>query len=393
MFRTTRAARFGVALVVGAAAALSAVPSFAAATVDPPVAGVHASATASGPVDIATLELWFAPADVFSPLGADEFAAAAAAVEPLIEATFAPRTDSIPAAPFGGFVVIGERTAVYDAYAAIVAAVQGAVPRLRPAQLVGLGAPEQCAAKERQLSSGAVAEASLNTHRSVEGTGLERSRTITRVEVRVLTAPEGRPCAETLPPPGFFAVAQIRLTVLASVVAELPGRGEPTILFERRSALEQPASFVEVAVDVFDAAERVALAQRLADTGLPAGAVVRSDSRVYVRTDAPSLLALKPAVLAALAPPADRAPYTVSVHSVADCAAGAARLHAILRAEADALAASIAAAAGLQLGDLRYLEERSAPVSWACDQFASGLLDWTGAAALNSTMAFGYAAT
>ena len=157
--------------------------------------------------------------------------------------------------------------------------------------------------------------------------------------------------------------------------------------------LEQPASFVEVAVDVVDAAERVALAQRLADAGLPAGSVVRSNSRVYIRTDGPSLLAVKPAVLAALAPPADRPPHTVSVHSVADCAAGAARLHGIQRAEADTLAASIAAAAGLQLGDLRYLEERSAPVSAACDQFASDLPAWTGVAALTSTMAFGYAAS
>lgn len=392
MFRTTRAARFSVALLTGAAA-LSATPSFAGASVDPPVAGVHASATATAPVDIATLEVWFAQTGTFSPVTGVELAAAAAAVEPLVEATVVPRTDSIQAGPFGGLVVIGERTAIYDAYAAIVTAVQGAVPRLQPTRLVGLGAPEQCAAKERQLSSAAVAEASLNAHRSVEGTGLERSRTITRVEVSVLTAPGGGACAETLPPPDFFKARQIRSTVLASVVAELAGSGEPTILFERRTALEQPASFVEVAVDVVDAAERVALAQRLADAGLPAGSVVRSNSRVYIRTDGPSLLAVKPAVLAALAPPADRPPHTVSVHSVADCAAGAARLHGIQRAEADTLAASIAAAAGLQLGDLRYLEERSAPVSAACDQFASDLPAWTGVAALTSTMAFGYAAS
>lgn len=392
MFRTTRAARFSVALLAGAAA-LSAAPAFAGASVDPPAAGVHATATAAVPVDIATLELWFAANDAFSPVAGTELAAVAAALEPLVEATVVSRTDTIPGGSFGGLVVIGERTAIYDAYGTIVAAVQGAVPRLRPTRLIGIGAPEQCAAKERQVSSAAVAEASLHAHRAVEGTGLERSRTITQVQVSVLTAPGSGACAETVPFPDFFKATQIRFAVLASVVVELAGHGEPTILLERRATVEQPASFVEVSVDVADAAERVALAQRLADVGLPAGSVVRSDSRVSIRTDGPSLLAVKAAVLAALAPPDDRPPLRVAVRSVADCAAGAARLHGIQRAEADALAASIAAAAGLQLGDLRYLEERSAPVSPACNQFASDLPAWTGVAVLTGTMAFGYAAS
>ena len=101
----------------------------------------------------------------------------------------------------------------------------------------------------------------------MEGTGLERSRTITQVEVSVLTAPGSGACAEMVPLPDFFKATQIRFAVLASVVVELAGQGEPTILLERRATVEQPASSVEVAVDVVDAAERAALAQRLADAG------------------------------------------------------------------------------------------------------------------------------